>query len=82
MIMTLSICTEKELEGLKKMVEELVGKRSDEASRGGRGGRGGRRGRGRGHLLLPSILRSLLYVIYVIISFYDLKKRRDKNPTD
>ena len=80
MIIT-SICTEKELEGLKKMVEELVGKRSDEASRGGRGGRGGRRGRGRGHLLLPSILRSLLYVIYVI-SFYDLKKRRDKNPTD
>ena len=67
------------------MVEELVGKRSDEASRGGRGGRGGRRGRGgrgRGHLLLPSILRSLLYVNYVIISFYDLKKRRDKNPAD
>ena len=41
--MTLT-CTGKTLEELKKMVEELVGKRSDEGSRGGRGGRG------RGHL--------------------------------
>ena len=32
--------TEKQLEELKKMVEELLGKRGDEGSRGGRGGRG------------------------------------------